>query len=457
MAPETVRGGIAGPASDLFSLGCVLYECLAGEPAFRGEDAMAVLYQVMNEEAVPLSKFRTDLPPEIVELVAGLMVKDPGRRFGPAAKVAEVLSGSAPLPEAGGTLAMPVPADATLLAPAPGRAPGTSPGSSATPVPGGPEASSSPAKRRVGKLFWGLGAGALLVVLAGTWMLLGRGSGPDPEARARAVRMNGLGEASLRELKPGSLDPVVLESARANFLDAIEADPTFAAPLVNLAQIHRIQGFPDSARIALEKAIELDPESSVPHNNLAAIHREAGEYEESERELKEALRLRPMNAPARLNLAEILELLGRPPDEVRMAYERAILDARTQKDDTTFLVASNNLGYFLVQSGDFALAIARLDSALVGSPEEPFYASLWKNRGLAHLGLRDQDAARSDFQESLECAPGYGPALAGLAEVAEARNEIEEAVTLWTRVSSYPDSVLQARAHASLRRLRGVD
>jgi eukaryotic-like serine/threonine-protein kinase len=55
MAPEQVRGEREiGPAADVFALGCVLFECLAGRPAFVGEHAMAVLAKILLEDPPPL-------------------------------------------------------------------------------------------------------------------------------------------------------------------------------------------------------------------------------------------------------------------------------------------------------------------------------------------------------------------------------------------------------------------
>src|SRR5438094_125973 len=44
MAPEQARPGAAGPQADLYSLGCVAYECLLGEPPYTGRDFPALLY-----------------------------------------------------------------------------------------------------------------------------------------------------------------------------------------------------------------------------------------------------------------------------------------------------------------------------------------------------------------------------------------------------------------------------
>ncbi len=79
LAPEQARGERADPASDVFAVGIVLYEMLAGRPAFSGGTARERLEAVRKGVAVPA------LPPEIpdllVQIVARAMEREPGARF----------------------------------------------------------------------------------------------------------------------------------------------------------------------------------------------------------------------------------------------------------------------------------------------------------------------------------------------------------------------------------------
>ncbi|MBI5608440.1 MAG: protein kinase, partial [Deltaproteobacteria bacterium] len=81
MAPEQARGErrLDGRA-DLFSLGCVLYECLTGRAPFVAASAMAVLIKVLLEEPPPLAELRRDAPPGLVRLIERLLAKDPADR-----------------------------------------------------------------------------------------------------------------------------------------------------------------------------------------------------------------------------------------------------------------------------------------------------------------------------------------------------------------------------------------
>lgn len=81
MAPEQVRGDRSVTASaDIFSLGCVLFECLTGRPPWIGRDNIALLAKILCEEAVPLRIIRPELPEELEQLVARMLAKDAARR-----------------------------------------------------------------------------------------------------------------------------------------------------------------------------------------------------------------------------------------------------------------------------------------------------------------------------------------------------------------------------------------
>ena len=81
VAPEQVRGDRSlTPAADVFSLGCVLYECLAGRPAFAADHVLAVLARVMFDEPEPLERLCDDLPAGLGELVDAMLAKEPSER-----------------------------------------------------------------------------------------------------------------------------------------------------------------------------------------------------------------------------------------------------------------------------------------------------------------------------------------------------------------------------------------
>jgi serine/threonine-protein kinase len=81
LAPELARGRAATPASDIYALGVVMYECLAGRRPFEGDDQIGVATAHLAEEPPPLP---ATIAPEVRALVAAAMEKDPQHRIAAA-------------------------------------------------------------------------------------------------------------------------------------------------------------------------------------------------------------------------------------------------------------------------------------------------------------------------------------------------------------------------------------
>ncbi|WP_437337887.1 protein kinase domain-containing protein [Sorangium sp. So ce394] len=114
MAPEQAGGaGALDARADVFALGCVLYECLTGTPAFAGERLMAVLAKICCEEPPRVAALRAGVPRALDALVARMLAKQPDRRPRDGASVAAELSALADDPSG----AHPDPAPAGPLAP----------------------------------------------------------------------------------------------------------------------------------------------------------------------------------------------------------------------------------------------------------------------------------------------------------------------------------------------------
>jgi tetratricopeptide (TPR) repeat protein len=99
MSPEQVRGERdVGPAADVFALGCVLFECLTGTPAFRGETPGPVLVKVLNESPPRVRETLAGIPSALDDLVAQMLAKEPEARPRDARVVAEALRAIGELP-----------------------------------------------------------------------------------------------------------------------------------------------------------------------------------------------------------------------------------------------------------------------------------------------------------------------------------------------------------------------
>lgn len=80
LAPELIRGDEAGPRSDIYSFGCVVYECLAGQPPFAGKGVFQVGMAHLEEEPADPCLQRDDAPDGFSQIVLQALAKDPAQR-----------------------------------------------------------------------------------------------------------------------------------------------------------------------------------------------------------------------------------------------------------------------------------------------------------------------------------------------------------------------------------------
>jgi YVTN family beta-propeller protein len=93
VAPEQIQGLPVDRRADVYSLGCVLYECLAGAPPFKRGAEVAVMWAHVQEPPPKVTETRTDLPPGVDEVVARAMAKKPEDRYASCGDVAADVRG----------------------------------------------------------------------------------------------------------------------------------------------------------------------------------------------------------------------------------------------------------------------------------------------------------------------------------------------------------------------------
>jgi serine/threonine protein kinase/tetratricopeptide (TPR) repeat protein len=91
MSPEQTRGEEVDTRSDIFSLGCVLYEAATGCLPFHGDSSVALMHQITTVDPEPPSALRADLPPEFVRLVMHCLSKTAAARPDSAVELATAL------------------------------------------------------------------------------------------------------------------------------------------------------------------------------------------------------------------------------------------------------------------------------------------------------------------------------------------------------------------------------
>jgi serine/threonine protein kinase len=92
MSPEQIRGEDVSPATDIYSLGCVVFECLTGTPPFGGRPSMRVLFAHLQEEPPDLPSQRRDVSPATARAITRALEKEPDDR---PASAGEYVSGIA--------------------------------------------------------------------------------------------------------------------------------------------------------------------------------------------------------------------------------------------------------------------------------------------------------------------------------------------------------------------------
>ena len=114
LAPERIEGRPATARTDIWALGVVLYEALAGRKPFEGATPLATAMAVRDQDATPLQDIRPDVDPALASVVMRAMSRDPMQRYATAAEMAAALHVDPDATRVDGTM--------TLIAPPPAMA-----------------------------------------------------------------------------------------------------------------------------------------------------------------------------------------------------------------------------------------------------------------------------------------------------------------------------------------------
>ncbi|WP_227978980.1 Stk1 family PASTA domain-containing Ser/Thr kinase [Nocardia spumae] len=178
LSPEQARGEQVDARSDVYSVGCVLYEILTGQPPFTGDSPVAVAYQHVREDPKLPSLVHPGVPRELDSVVLKAMSKNQANRYQTAAEMRadliRVLGGQKPH----APMVMTEEDRTTFLG-----SMDPEPRSYRTVERNDGDDESEPDGRNPRRMWIGIGAGALVVLLIALfWVLIGPGSHPDQVA-----------------------------------------------------------------------------------------------------------------------------------------------------------------------------------------------------------------------------------------------------------------------------------
>ena len=225
MSPEQARGDKVDGRADIFSLGCVLYECLSGERPFKGKNITGILMEILTREPSPIDVERLGLPESVQRTVTRALAKDPAARTASGAEVMQSLVGAAadnPVLEASGispeampTQSVPNPSPAMPVETSPTQSSAVSSPPAPPPIPSGHAAAPAPSvpvapteglmtKTRSA---WLAAAGLVFLVIVATQVL----TDSSPSGAEAAIEW-------LEQTSPGARESELVEIEEVGFV-----------------------------------------------------------------------------------------------------------------------------------------------------------------------------------------------------------------------------------------------
>lgn len=242
LSPEQASGHPASPSTDIYSLGIVAYECLAGKRPFTGESQVAIAMAQINEEPPPLPD---TIAEPVRNLVYSCIAKKPADRPASSANLAraaqalrrgDLQGAAAAVPGVLGTTTTPL--DATVVMPRTAETGATT----VLNIPEAPEPVESTEKKKRSPWTWPLVAliGVLVLVLIGAVVALTSG-GSAPEPTPTETTQSASPTKSKTAAPTGSATPTSAAINKADYVGKSLADATAALEKLNMT-VNAVKG-----------------------------------------------------------------------------------------------------------------------------------------------------------------------------------------------------------------------
>ena len=379
MSPEQARGETVDHRTDIYSLGTMLYEMLAGRRPFQSENRLALLHEIIHGTVTPLRTAAPALPEALSDVVMKALERDPKMRFQSMWELSSALKFS-------------------LV----GGAPGASGDKASMPVV---------VTRSSRRIVFAAATGIVVLVGAGVgyqgWRSRAAQAQPKasvmPAATVAATATTALGFTQqglglLRRYdRTGNIDKAI-----ASFESAITLDKTFAPAWAGLARAfwrQRLEtgdaSWTPRAVDAATQATTLDAYLADAHVSLGLAKQTAGDVAASRQALEYALTLEPGNAGAHRGLGDIEDAADRK-DQAAERYERALASDATDWD------LMNVRGAISYDRAEYADALVWYRRAADAVPDS---ANSYQLMGSAHYMLGDFASAAASFQRSIGIQP----------------------------------------------------
>ncbi len=405
LSPEQARGAKVDARSDLFALGALLYECIAGRPAFSGANVIEIGAQVIHVNPAPPSKFNSHVPPELDRITLKALSKKPEDRYQSAdAMIADLERARAPLSNNDTVRTRRL------------MTQGGAPRSSALLT-----LSDNLRRPRLSPLAF---LAALVAVLVGVWAVSYLSRPPIYVPPAHALNLYNQATDAMRD--------GAYQKASGLLQEAVEIDNKFALAHARLAEAWTELDYLDRARDELFKIKDIDintlsREDALRYDAITSMVRR--DYPAAIKTYQQIIELNPQQPQAYVDLGGAFEKNNEPVRAIE-SYTKAT------DHDSNYATAFLRLGTLYGRQKDLggaANALKRAETLYEAAENKEGRAEVLYQRGLIYTNAKNITEARRCLQESLELARATNnraqqvQALLQLGAVAGSDNHFEEA------------------------------